>query len=839
MSSKWASAPSTSSYGYNNRSRYDNNNDRYGNRSRYNNSDRPTGGRLNRSVFEDDTNKENDSFERRNHYDKESDRDTRNGGFDNIDNFKYRKQPAEVHEAEAEAIKSWNAYKPPADENKIKPIAAPAQPAPAPAPTITKPQEEKKKDDKLPLDEIANFKPASFSWADDIDNSSDDDDFFDRIAIKSVEDESLSNVDIATPEPALNDAPEPIAKDDDTPAPEPIEKDDDTPAPEPIAKDECFKVNESMEEKPLPPVYNWGSLEEPEVVTKSEPEAQPAVEPPAVETTIDDNADIENKPLPTYSWGSLEEYKPVVTATEPAAVVVDEESALLAWKTLGESAVEIEEKPLPVTPPTEVEVVATESDADWNKNVAWNTESQPQPEESWNNGTAVEEQPQQHWSNAAVAEEQPRQWSNDAVIEGQPQQQWNSMDFAAPAAEAKPVIKDSWKNKLAPTEQDNASAWKSFAETTAIPAPTPPTVKKEEPKIDISAPQSWDTVQNPTDWNSSQQQQQQPLVQQEEAKVPDPQEQPKAPIQQEVPTSSWSSFAEAESNPKEVLFKLSDFSAPTNNVTTETASKPVNQAPVTASFKLSDFTAASTSSPPPPTTSSPRIVSLKLSDFGNSAPSTTTTTTTASFKLSDFEGNSPSLQLGNNNSTNNSNQPHTVSLKLGDFASSTPVTTDTTNMLSLRLSDFNMPTHSFKLSDFNQPQQTIVDPPAQAPSPAQHQQSNEDWKANTSWSAEPAEAASSTQSQQTSHSEDWKANNSWSAEPAEVAPPATSRKLRPVNPPTPTITERHPEQWGQVSNQINHHINSNIVESTERPRRKLQMAGGQWNALQKNLTGRK
>lgn len=113
MASKWASAPDSPS-----RSRYDSNrNTRYDSYNRFGGNglprndrwreERPSGGRLNRSAFEDE--------------------DVRNGGFNNRANFSREKRYQEYQELTSKeaakdealehknAIESWNAYKPPAE----------------------------------------------------------------------------------------------------------------------------------------------------------------------------------------------------------------------------------------------------------------------------------------------------------------------------------------------------------------------------------------------------------------------------------------------------------------------------------------------------------------------------------------------------------------------------------------------------------------------------------------------------------------------------------------------------------------------------------------------------
>ena len=121
MASKWATAPDTPSrsrYDNNRTSRYDSYN-RFGGNDNYHGrntdlprndrwrEDPPSGGRLNRSAFEDE--------------------DGRNGGFNNKANFSREKRYQEYQELTSKeaakdespehknAIESWNAYKPPTE----------------------------------------------------------------------------------------------------------------------------------------------------------------------------------------------------------------------------------------------------------------------------------------------------------------------------------------------------------------------------------------------------------------------------------------------------------------------------------------------------------------------------------------------------------------------------------------------------------------------------------------------------------------------------------------------------------------------------------------------------
>lgn len=228
--SKWASS-STSSFG--NRSRYDDSRGRYN--DRHNNYDVSTGGRLNRSTFEQDSgrlnrstfensgrlNRSNFESSSRNHYDIDFDRQDRNGGFDNRNNFKskIRKEPED--EESAQAIKNWNAYKPPADENKplprlkhpeeekVKEVFREDKPLPPieDEPTAAEnkslspvvedkplPPVEKKKE-KLPLEDIANFKPV-FSWADDMDDSSDEEEEEEEEVIEESNEDQNDSKDV-------------------------------------------------------------------------------------------------------------------------------------------------------------------------------------------------------------------------------------------------------------------------------------------------------------------------------------------------------------------------------------------------------------------------------------------------------------------------------------------------------------------------------------------------------------------------------------------------------------------------------------------------------------------
>ncbi|KAG2237243.1 hypothetical protein INT48_006647 [Thamnidium elegans] len=652
--SKWASAPA-SKYSTN-RSKYDTN-DRYDNSSNYQDRysskyDEPRGGKLKRSTFEDSgrLNKsvfedsgrlnrsafeglgrlnrstfedsgrlnrstfENNSYGSRNHYDKEFDHNDRNGGFDNKDNFRYNRKVEPVSEQEAEAIKQWNAYQPPADENDpVKPIEKPlpviAEQKVSPVadqksshvvveqdkelPVVQSPvkQEEKAlpvvQEKSLPsvgstpktIPSILDFKPlpSSFSWADDIDNSDDDDEYdiilekkeeedtpvasgSDWSSFEEVEKEEEEEVSTLHQEPEVVDAKEEPSQSITNP------QEPEIAAIEPVTQEE---------EKPTQPTFAWGSLkEEPnndvvEVIEVTE-------EPKVIEEPV---AKVEETPAPTYTWGSLEEPKFQVeqpqAAQAPSSPISkeDEEKALNYWNGFNKS-----EKPQETPAAKDMQL----SDQVWEK-YSPDTENQAVPQSTWNNNVFCNEE-------AAV----PQEPTTPA---------WGALDNNSPAKVENSAIKDTWKSKLPAVVEDNASGWKSFAETvTAEPViiqkkQVEPVVEQKK-KVEVPVSNNWNTVQEPK-------------------------------------------------KPQEINFSLEPTVASQQNVTPTISLVDSNtKAPKTISLSLADFVESSDKK-------APKTISLNLADFND--PSDKKVPKNISLSLADF--NEPSDKKA----------PKTITLNLQDF----------------------------------------------------------------------------------------------------------------------------------------------------------------------------
>lgn len=786
MASKWANTPSTNSFG--SRSKHD---DRY---------DVPAGGRLNRSAFEDsgrlnrsafeDTGRLNrDTFEdhgrpsqrggfesfggRNNYYDKEYDSYSRKGGFDNVDNFRKDRRRIEPQtEEEIQAIKNWNAYQPPPDENDPVPriptpppgdrikVEKKVVPALKPAPAVVQKPIPKPK----PLLDI-DFVPitSEFSWADDVDMSSDEEEEEEEIEPVQEEpveeEEKLAPVTFAwgsleeKPETVKEEArsveegvasvgvpklvdqgknymeegskyfnedrysvgskPAPVEAEteakDEAPvgqqfaiegkvSPEPVKevekpptytwgslevvKKEEPKAVEEVAVDQQETVmppsdwnsakeepvvvqtswnNEPLvtkkeEEKPAQPVYTWGSLEEykaekpvvqEQVITEVSWNSEPVVQEEAVKEVSWNSAPAQEaaKPAPVYTWGSLEEPKvETKKPVEESAVVIDEESALHAWSALGQVTAKVSSVPdtadvLSVAAPV-IEMPKVEEQQEWKSNFFWDVvtpEVTPQVTPAW--GTQE--------------------------------------DVVAPAAIEKPVVKDSWKDKLPAAVEDNASKWKSFADTVAAPV-APVSVAK-------SAAEKPKSVEQTMNWATTNEVQQ-----------------PKKP---EVLSGSFGS-----QKAREVSFSLSDLQdAPQQRKQTQEISFSLSdlqdapqqrKQPQEISFSLSDLQDA------PQQCKQPQEISFSLSDLQDVA-TTRKQPRDISFSLSDLQDEKPKVpreiffSLADLGEPSNRKPAQNVSFSLSDL---NDAPSREPREVSFNLNEARKPKEvSFKLSDFDTP----------------------------------------------------------------------------------------------------------------------------------------
>ncbi|GAA5804725.1 hypothetical protein HPULCUR_010229 [Helicostylum pulchrum] len=622
--SKWASAP-TSKHS-SNRSKYDTN-DRYSS-----NYDSPRGGRLNRSTFEDSGRLNRSTFEdsgrlnrstfedsgrlnrstfedsgrlnrstfesdsfvgSRNHYDRDFDREDRNGGFDNKNNFSRNRKVEPLSEQEAESIKQWNAYQPPADENdpvkplppavvfeqKVSPVVVEQKVSPVVVEKKALPvvqQSPVKKEavvqEKPSSPSILDFNP-SFSWADDIDNS---DDEYDMILEKkegsdwsSFEEIREAEVSALLPEPGIveteakeepttvshqgpeNFADEPVA--DEPVADEPVTEIASEPTT--TSQPEAVESVIQEEEKPIQPAFVWGSLEEePKKVVVEEFKV---VEEPKVveETKVVEEPVVKVKETPTaaptYTWGSLEEPTPQVeqrqAAQAPSRPISkeDEESALNCWNEFNKPEKPQEEAPAVKDVQTTDQVwekynpEEVAQSTTWNNNVSWNEEAAVVPQESTTPA----------WGAASNT----------------------------PAPVEKSGIKDTWKAKLPVAVEDNASGWKSFAETVTA---EPVIVEQKKKHIVEPVLNDWSTMQEPTKKEIS-------MADEEHKKA------------QQNATHTISLVEPSAKAPKTISLSLADFVEPSNST---------KKAPKTISLSLADFIE-------PSDKKAPKNITLNLQDF--------------------------------------------------------------------------------------------------------------------------------------------------------------------------------------------------------------------------------
>ncbi|KAL0144332.1 hypothetical protein V8B55DRAFT_1585292 [Mucor lusitanicus] len=480
MASKWASAPdspSRSRYDSNHQNRHDSysrfggNDDRYGrnndlprnNRWR---EDPPSGGRLNRSAFEDV--------------------DTRNGGFSNKANFSKEKRYQDYHELaikeavkdeapeHKKAIESWNAYKPPAEENEetakqLVKAASEAEQQTSTDQTTKQAQqdvpiaqkEESKEIEVSPTKTVEPVKPASssspslkpvssFSWADDIpdDNSDDDDDYpipedWIKPKVAPPADTTPVQETSATPPAAEVDIKEPTT-DDLSAKSDPGDKTDEakpelsqpTRDTDPAdATSEATATTPSAEAPSPPkeekPTFTWGALDD-------------YKEPAITQSEGDGNADTaalndESPDKPEEPVQPVQNDESITTATSteatpaplspPPSQETKEEAPTYTWGALNDY------KEPEITIPKADNVVKIDKEQEEAAVAAWNSVKLPEePEEEVAADTANEEKLP---STSQSFEEQPS-WSQSAEQKksswGQPEQEqssWNQPDVSS------------------------------------------------------------------------------------------------------------------------------------------------------------------------------------------------------------------------------------------------------------------------------------------------------------------------------------------------------------------------------------------------------------------------
>ena len=601
-----------------------------------------------------------------------------------------------------------------ADSVDVKP--APAKPVIKRVPT-------------LPLADINNFKPLH-SWADDMDDSTDDEDW---PTLKSDDEKSEGSV----PEPIAKDEIYKIKQESDTcldryekPLPPIIQSElsDDHSKAESIDenKDEelvsetnkpvdeevpnSFDNVSNVEATSAPTTFSWGPLEDatPSTPNEKEPieedetvgvepiqkEEEPVQEEEETAAVDSERGEPETKPLPVYTWGSLEEPSPVHEAlpVEEPVVVVDEKEALQAWHLLGQTAKQ--DEPLPQTTPTDVQAIPIEEPAnDWSKNASWNTDAAIEPaqqqQESWDKSTA--------WNPVASTNESQIDVSNNSntwdnqhdLTPAETGHSWGVIEDSAPEFTEKPVIKDSWKNKIPVVKDDNVSSWKSFVETVSI---VPPAPVKEDPVAHKEVVNDWNTATPAAEqeaishsslpqgtlgttssaWgsvaSSSVNESLPATVQSGWGSIEETSTGEKAPAA--VESSGWSNFVDQPS--KELIrepikeevsvTKGSSWSKWADKPATSkpsTAAPVVEQAPVNTNSGWGDF-ASSRATPPIATLSDPKntpLASVKLGSLPNSGKRTSTV---MNLKFDDLV----STAAGSSPST----VPSTQSLKFSDLS---------------------------------------------------------------------------------------------------------------------------------------------------------------------------
>ncbi|KAI8380051.1 hypothetical protein BD560DRAFT_388283 [Blakeslea trispora] len=410
--SRWAALDADRTYP---RSSFINRNDYY----------RPTGGRLNRSAFEEDT------------------RDYRNGGFSNRSNFNSVDRHRNYHELKREdetpevkqAIAAWNNYQPndDSDEESNEP-KGPSNPSNYPYNVVLvtpqKPILETKRKD-LPYDEKAaraathttNF---SFSWADDVSDTSDNDEE-DLIRLSGkASDQGQGNIPSSIAQEKVNTSPSQNALD----STEPIENK--------AVKEESIENASTDIEGQQPVAKEALHIEEQHRIERAE-------------------SVVQQEEKPVYQWGVLDEYKEFEAKQSRSTDAIDKEQeaeAVSAWHSL-KAPIEEEKEELEQQ---------EENNNDWQKEANWTQnqgeashwqpdtpeQSLPEPANSWNTSATTE------WNQTNESATQSLGWDTTSTPD-QPTKEKKSFEF-----------KDTWRNKIQSTE-DNSTRWKSFAETNDMP----------------------------------------------------------------------------------------------------------------------------------------------------------------------------------------------------------------------------------------------------------------------------------------------------------------------------------------------------------------------------------
>lgn len=446
----------------------------------------------------------------------------------------------------------------------------------------------------------------------------------------------------------------------------------------PEVPDEETDVSTTKEEEPT---WNQSAVEQPSWSqsaveqsswNQSTKESEPA-------TDNQHQQEPKSEPKPTYAWGALNDYKEPKVIAKPKSELInlskeDEAAAVSAWNTVK----------LPEEPENEEEEKPQDSQS-WKLNVQG---SEPvQAEASWNTTAPQDPNPVQYeptWNDTPQEKSwdtvQQPSWPEPLTTElssSEQHQGWGTSNFEKTSSftesSSKPSIKDTWKNKLPTTVEDNAGGWKSFAETVAIvPEPAKRKVEgtkgKQNDSIDMTP--TWGATSKKEEvlssWNS-----------------------PLEESSRNGTTSELSHPKPSQQSPHEVSFSLNDFNDSTNNEV-HVSLKDIQEQNQKLSIKddksnreiTLNFNGLSSSKSVDPE----QEIVLRLSDLTAGGPWRN------SGQQKEDEPQEITLSFSELNKNRNATSTNEVSFKLSDMSPSTATTKTTESEpqeIIYRLSDFN------------------------------------------------------------------------------------------------------------------------------------------------------
>lgn len=446
----------------------------------------------------------------------------------------------------------------------------------------------------------------------------------------------------------------------------------------PEVPDEETDVSTTKEEEPT---WNQSAVEQPSwsqsaVEQSSENQSTEESEPA---TDNQHQQEPKSEPKPTYAWGALNDYKEPKVVAKPKSELInlskeDEAAAVSAWNTVK----------LPEEPENEEEEKPQDSQS-WKLN---DQESEPvQAEASWNTTAPQDPNPVQSeptWSDTPQEKSwdtvQQPSWSEPLTTEvssSEQHQGWGTSNFEETSSftesSSKPSIKDTWKNKLPTTVEDNAGGWKSFAETVAIvPEPAKRKVEgtkgKQNDSIDMTP--TWGATSKKEEvlssWNS-----------------------PLEESSRNGTTSELSHPKPSQQSPHEVSFNLNDFNDSTNNEV-HVSLKDIQEQNQKLSIKddksnremTLNFNGLNSSKSVDPE----QEIVLRLSDLTAGGPWRN------SGQQKEDEPQEITLSFSELNKNRNATSTNEVSFKLSDMSPSTATTKTTESEpqeIIYRLNDFN------------------------------------------------------------------------------------------------------------------------------------------------------